>query len=78
MATTVNPYKRFRELLGSNSKQIAEVKITYNDGTSLVETRSGKQFIARGNSVITGNKAWIVNGEIISEAPNLPAYSVTV
>jgi len=78
MATTVNPYKRFKELLGSSSKQIAEVLTTYNDGTSLVKTRNGKQFIARGTSVIAGEKAWIVNGEIVSEAPNLPAYSVEV
>lgn len=78
MATTTNPYKRFQQLLGSQSKQIAEVLVTYSDGTSLVETRSGKQFVVRGNDIPAGSKAWLVDGVIISEAPNMPSYSVTV
>jgi len=77
MATTVNPYKRFKELLGSSSKQIATVLTTYSDGTSLVTVR-GRNFTARGTDVPVGRKAWIVNGDIISEAPDLPVYSVTV
>lgn len=77
MATTVNPYKRFKELLGSNSKQIATVLATYSDGTSLVTVR-GRNFTVRGTDVPVGGKAWIVNGDIISEAPDLPVYSVTI
>lgn len=78
MATTTNPYKRFKELLGSSSKQIVTIVVPYNDGTSLVTTRNGRQFIARGNDIPADEKAWVVDGSIISPAPNLPAYSVQV
>ena len=78
MATTTNPYKKFKDLLGSTSKQVVSVLTVYNDGTSLVETRNGKQFVVRGNTVPMLSKAWVVDGTIISLAPDMPQYSVTV
>ena len=77
MATTVNPYKRFQELLGRGTKQIAVVEIVYNDGTSVVSVR-GRSFSARGSDYPAGSHVWVVDGEIVSEAPDLPVYSVSV
>lgn len=78
MATTTNPLKRFKNLLGSTSKQIAKVITVHADGTSLVELRNGKRFVVRGDTVEETKKAWIVDSEIISEAPDLPSYSVSI
>lgn len=78
METTTNAMKRFKRVLGGTSKQVAEVISIANDGTSLVELRNGKRFIARGDTVAMGDNAWIVNGEIISKAPDLPSYAVTI
>lgn len=77
MATTTNPYKRFQALLGGVSRQIALVSVVFNDGTCLVEVR-GNRFVVRGKDVVPGNNVWVVNGEVVSEAPSLPVYSVKV
>lgn len=77
MPSTTNAYKRFKELLGSPSRQIATVVTVNSDGTSLVELRDGRRFVVRGTSVPVSSKVWVVNDEIISEAPDLPFFSVT-
>lgn len=77
MATTTNPLKRFQALLGEQSKQIATVVVVFNDGTCLVDVR-GKRFVVRGQDVVADSRVWIVDGGIVSEAPDLPVYNVTV
>lgn len=77
MPATTNAYKRFKSLLGGSSRQIVTVVGVNTDGTSLVRMRNGKTLVVRGVSVPAQSKAWVVNGEIVSEAPDLPFYTIS-
>ena len=76
--TTTNPLKRLRDILGGHSRIIATVALVNLDGTSIVTLRDGTSIRVRGASVAAGKKCFIQDGVIVSEAPNLPSYSVTV
>lgn len=77
MPATTNAYKRFRALLGGTYRQVVTVLGVNTDGTSVVMQRNGKTLVVRGVSVPAQRKAWVVNNEIVSEAPDLPFFSVT-
>lgn len=75
---TVNPWRRFQALANYQSRVVAEVVDVGSTGTSIVQLRDGSRLRVRGSGVAVGNKAYIVNGQIQGEAPNLPAYTVQV
>ena len=75
---TVNPWRRFQQLTNYQSRVVATVYDIGPNGTSVVTLRGGTRTRVRGDSVAIGNKAFIVNGQIQGEAPDLPAYTVQV
>ncbi|MBT13318.1 MAG: hypothetical protein CMI02_14930 [Oceanospirillaceae bacterium] len=74
---TVNPWRRFQQLTNYQSRAVAIVR-DVGTGTSVVELRNGTRARVRGDTVAVGSKAYIVNGQIQGEAPDLPAYTVQV
>jgi len=75
---TVNPWRRFQQLTNYQSRVVATVYDIGPNGTSVVTLRDGTRTRVRGDSVAIGNKAFIGNGQIQGEAPDLPAYTVQV
>ena len=73
-----NVYARFQRLLPREPLQIGTVAAFNADGTSTVTLPSGGSLRVRGQSVAVGSKAFIRNGEVIGEAPNLAAYTLEV
>lgn len=73
-----NLYSQFRALLPDRSIQVVTVVNVGANGTSTVQTDAGSQFVVIGDSVAAGNKALVQEGQIISEAPTLPSYTVSV
>lgn len=76
---SVNPWKRFIGLLPGGSRLVARViRVSQATGSSIVELRTGAQMLAQGVAVEAGKNAFIVDGVIIAEAPDLPQYDVEV
>ena len=76
---TVNPWRRFIGLLPGGHKTVAEV--LYVDtiaGTSRVQLRTGAELVVAGTSVSAGNNAFLADGQVIGQAPNLPQYDIEV
>ncbi len=76
MAT--NLWARFRRLLPGSRMIIVTVASVNNDGTSTVTTSGGGAMRALGTSVAATKKAYVKDGAIISEAPNLQHYEIEV
>lgn len=76
---TVNPWKRFIGLLPGGAKTVGEVvSIDTAAGTSVVQLRTGSQVVARGTSVAAGQIAFLVDGQVMGQAPSLPQYDFEV
>lgn len=75
----VNVWKRLESILPKGTRLVAEVTFLNTvQGTSTVQRRGGASFIARGVSVPVGQNALIIDGNIVSKAPDLPQYDVVV
>lgn len=75
----VNIWKRFVGLIPGGARTIGKVVFVNKvQGISTVELRDGTTFFAKGTSVEREKYAIIVDGQVVSEAPNLPQYSVEV
>lgn len=72
--TTVNAYLRFRRLLPQTTRYTATIDSNNGDGTSTGTTRDGSKVRVIGESVGPGSKAWIEDGRIVGDAPNLTEY----
>lgn len=72
--TTVNAFLRFRRLLPQKSRFTITVTAKNSDGTSDGTTRDGGKVRVLGDSVDVGQKAWVEDGRIVGEAPNLIEY----
>lgn len=76
---TVNPWKRFIGLLPGGAKTVGEVvSIDTAAGTSVLQLRTGSQVVARGTSVPAGQIAFLVDGQVMGQAPSLPQYDFEV
>jgi len=76
---TVNPWKRFIGLLPGGTRTVGTVASINNfAGTSIITLRNGSQMTARGTSVPVGQKAFVVDGQVMGQAPTLPQYEVEV
>lgn len=73
-----NLWTRFRRLLPDNPLIIVTVTAHNVDGTSTVTTVAGGGMRVRGTDVAVGNKAYVQDGRILGEAPDLPHYEVSV
>lgn len=76
---TINPWKRFTQLLPGGQRTVGEVlSISAATGTSIIELRNGVQIAVRGVSVPVGSRAFVRDGEITGPAPELPQYDIEV
>ncbi|WP_281688743.1 hypothetical protein [Pseudomonas citronellolis] len=76
---TVNPWKKFIGLLPGGAKTVGEViSVDAVAGTSVVELRTGIRVLARGTSVDAGHNAFLVDGQVMGQAPSLPQYDFEV
>lgn len=73
-----NLFTQFQNLSSSPAMTVVTIQSVNNDGTSTAETLSGITITINGDSVAAGKKAFVRNGEIIREAPNLTIGLFTV
>ncbi len=73
-----NIYNRFQSLVGGTSIDVVTITGNNGDGTSNATTLSGDPITVKGESVTTGNNAFIRGGEIIRSAPNLTPVQVSI
>ena len=73
-----NIWKMFSDLVPEPPILIGTVTSWIGDSHSVVEMPGGGTIIAKGQAVGVGGKAFVQNGEIRSEAPNLPVYEASV
>lgn len=77
--STVNPWKRFIGLLPGGSRTVGTVtSVNLQNGTSVITLRNGNQISAKGTGVARGLQAFVVDGQVVGQAPNLPQYEVEV
>ena len=76
MAT--NLWTRFRKLLPGSPRTVVTVVTVNTDGTSTVTTSSGGAMRVLGTTVEATKKAYVKDGAIIGEAPNLQHYEIEV
>lgn len=69
---------KFRRLLPGRPMIVVTVVSVNNDGTSTVTTPGGGAMRVLGTAVAAGKKAYVKDGAIIGEAPNLQHYEIEV
>jgi len=74
-----NIWKKFSDLLPKKQLVIGTVvSIDNTNKVSVVALSDTTQVTVLGTSVIVGNKCFIEDGKITSEAPNIPIVSVEI
>jgi len=73
-----NAFNRFQSLVGTNSIDVVTITGNNGDGTSNATTLAGDPITVKGESVSSGNNAFIRGGEIIRSAPNLTPTQVSI
>lgn len=77
--STVNPWKRFIGLLPGGMRTVGTVtSVNLQNGTSVIMLRNGSQISAKGTGVAKGLKAFVVDGQVMEQAPGLVQYEVEV
>ena len=74
----MNLFNQFKKLLPTQHLLVGEVVSHNADGTSTVNLPSGATIRARGQGVAVNDNAFVRDGEIAGQAPNLPVTNVTV
>jgi hypothetical protein len=75
----MNILAQFQRLLPQTPLQVGEVIEHHTDGiTSTVQLPGGGMVRVRGQGVAVGLQAFIQDGQLLGEAPNLTAYTQTV
>ncbi len=74
----LNILSRFRRLVPQSPLIIVSVISVGQDGTSMVETAAGNRMRVIGTKVAAGKKAWLRDGIVAEEAPNLTHYELEV
>lgn len=73
----VNSWRAFLQALPGTREIIGDV-IEYNDdGTSTIATLDGRLIRARGQDVTIGLRAFVNEGRVTGEAPDLPSTPQT-
>jgi hypothetical protein len=73
-----NTFNRFQSLVGRDSVTVVTITANNGDGTSNATTLSGNAITVKGESVTSGNNAFIRGDEIIRSAPNLTPTFINV
>jgi len=75
----MNNYEQFIKLFKTDKETVVDIVSTdTNSNTSNATTLSGQSVIVKGTSVSSGNKAFVRNGEIVRQAPNLSKIQIDV
>lgn len=76
---TVNPWKRFIELLPGGSRAVGQVlAVDAAASTSVIRLRNGSEISAAGTSVPVGDMCFVIDGQVTGAAPSLPQFDVEV
>ena len=75
---TINIWQQFKALIPDGVRVVATITANNGNGTSQAELRDGSVITVRGDSVTTGQKVFIQNGDIKGISPDLPAHDATV
>ena len=73
-----NIWRRFKELLPAGSRTVVSIIANNGNGTSQGRLRDGSTVTLKGEAVMTGGKAFVLNGEVKGTAPDLAQYDVEV
>ena len=73
-----NLWHAFRHLTGPEPLRVGTVTAHNSDGTSSLTDAHNRAFRAQGQDVAIGNKAFVKDGRIQGEAPNLTETTVYV
>lgn len=74
----MNTYRQFSELFVTRKMLVGEIVSHNGDGTSTVDLIDGTTIRARGTSVTVGQKAFIRDGAVESQAPDLTVFNLPV
>ncbi len=77
MATT-NIWQQFKALIPDDVRVVATITANNGNGISQAELRDGSVITVKGESVEVGEKAFIQDGEIKGEVPDLAQYEAEV
>lgn len=76
---TVNPWKRFIQLLPGGSRAVGQVMaVNSSAGTSIVKLRNGSEIMATGTGVSVGDMCFVLDGHVTGSAPSLPQFDIEV
>ena len=75
---TVNPWKKFENLLPQSARAVVTITAQNGDGTSTATLRGGESVRVGGESITVGNKAFVKDGVIVGQASSLPYSQLTV
>jgi len=70
-------WRKFKKLIDGPAMEVVTVQ-SVSGGTSKCITYTGGVVIVSGDSVAAGDKAFIQDGRIIGEAPDLTYYEIEV
>jgi len=77
MALT-NIWQRFKGLLPTGNRIVVTIIAINGNGTSQAQLRNGSIVTVIGDSILTGEKVFIVDGKVVGEVPSLTQYEVEV
>ena len=75
---SVNPWRKFQQLLPGGLRTVGVVASNNGDGTSTVTLRDGSNITVAGEGVVQGDSALIVDGVLGAKVPALVQVGVTV
>lgn len=73
-----NPYKLLKQLLPDQPLLICTVDAHIGSDQSALTLIGGGQMIARGQTVAVGQKAFVRNGIVEGQAPNLDGVTIEI
>jgi hypothetical protein len=73
-----NPWTRWQSLSPGVVLWVGEVLSLGEDGYSRIRLLGGHQIEARGITVAIGAMAWVQDGVVMGEAPNLPQILIEI
>lgn len=75
----IDVWKQLNGLLPSQTTIIATVlAVNVPAGTSTLQTPEGGTLVAQGASVGVNSKAYVQNGRVVGQAPDLQTFDLTV
>jgi hypothetical protein len=70
----MNIWARFQQISGKKELRIGEVTEHLTGGLSKLTDLYGQEFIAIGQTVGIGDKAYVEDGKVVGQAPSLSEY----